>query len=151
MSTFTKGTTVRGVFPAESGDPVTRKVSQVTLADHHSVVLAVVGVMLLVAYAGTDDDAANARRPGFVAFPGNVESCAQAGWRFGSKFYIDAGVLAFVPADKVEPVGKLGNKLVALVESKAGSIRQNPLSYSAKSPVLVTGARRKDKTQREFA
>ena len=146
MTHFVDGDTVRGMFPVQNLDPTTRALSQINLADHHSVVVAVMGNTLLLAYAGTDDDAANAKRPGYIGFPTNeVTACELSGWRFGKKFYIDAGRLAFVPANQVTKVGKLPKRLISIVKNKAGAVRQNPLTFRSKDAQLVTGARRQDK------
>lgn len=149
--TIVLGDTVKGAFPVEMVDPATKKASQITLADHHAVVVAVMGATLLLAYAGTDDDPANRRRPGFVPFEMDVNGYVQAGWRIGGNYYIDAGRLAFVPANKVAKVGKLGRNFFSKVAAKAGSLRQSPLTFSAKDSELVTGARRQDKSQRVSA
>ena len=143
------GTTVRGVFPVEAIQG--GSLAKLTLLDHHSVVLAVNGDTLLLAYAGTDDDAANARKPGYMSFPGDVSENLLAGWRIGGRYFIDAGVLAFVPANKVARVGRLNRKMTESVLSRAGAIRQSPLSYSTKDPVKMTGARRQEKTRQAIA
>jgi hypothetical protein len=148
MTNFVDGDTVQGMFPVEKVDSWTRAICQVNLADHHGVVVAVMGNTLLVAYAATDDDdAANAKRPGFIGFPANdANAYALANWKFGKKFFIDAGRLAFVPANQVTKVGKLPKSLLTVVKNKAGAVRQNPLTFRAKSAQLVTGIRRQDRS-----
>jgi hypothetical protein len=139
------GDTVFGAFPVEVIVARSSKTSQINLADHHSVVVAIMGDTLLLAYSGTDADSSNCRRRGFIAFPCEVDQARTAGWKVGSKFFIDAGQLAFVPANAVTAVGKLTSSLLKRVQTRAGEIRQQPLTYRPESAQLVTGASRQDK------
>ena len=132
------GATVRGCFPIECIDAQSRKARQVNLVDHHAVVVAAQGSMLLLAYAGTDNDSANARRPGYIPFPGDMNQALTAGWSVGGKFYIDASRLAIVPANKVTPRGRLVRKLVEQVLSRAGAVHAKPLNYSASDAEVST-------------
>lgn len=145
------GSTVKGSFTViravrENDGRVTQK--RITLTDHHSVLLGVKGDMALLAYAGTDDDTANARRAGYIPFPrDNVDIAKRAGWSIGGRFFIDCSKVAWVPVAHLQVRGRLVNSLFNQVVAKAVGVKAEPLFWNARDEELVTGAKRVEKSK----
>ncbi|KWT95603.1 MULTISPECIES: hypothetical protein [unclassified Variovorax] len=138
------GSTVFGMFPVKTVTVVNGRLieKQRNLVDHHCVLLGVDGSKALVAYAGTDADEANKRRPGYISFPRDVVSAEKAGWKFGSEYYVDCDVLAWVPVQALQVRGRLSNALFNAVSMRVMKRRAQPVVYSELDDEVVTGARR---------
>lgn len=136
------GDVVRGYFAT----------ADATLADHHSVVVAVSGSDVMLVYTSSvKPDELGARRRWSDEF--SAQDRAQAGWKVRCRY--DASRVSLVPADKVVVSGQVTSSTLAMLQTKVAECSKRGeidiRRFHATLPVEVTGHVSRQKREMAYA